>query len=80
MTGALVNGWRVLALGCLLGMRHALDPDHVVAVAALTALAGLGPWMRVATGTLSLVFGAWLILRIGFVDGLVLAHPHWTPR
>jgi high-affinity nickel-transport protein len=41
---------------------------------------GLGPWMRVATGALSLVFGAWLMVQIGVVDGLFLAHPHWTPR
>ncbi len=27
----------VLALGCLLGMRHAMDPDHVVAVSTLVS-------------------------------------------
>lgn len=40
----------------------------------------LGPWVRVTTGALSLAFGAWLIVQIGFVDGLFLAHPHWAPR
>jgi hypothetical protein len=34
----------------------------------------------VATGALSLAFGAWMIVQIGFVDGLFLAHPHWVPR
>ena len=41
---------------------------------------GLGPWMRVATGALSLAFGAWLMFQIGLVDGLFLAHPHWSPH
>jgi hypothetical protein len=36
--------------------------------------------MRFATGMLSLAFGAWLMVHIGLVDGLFLAHPHWTPR
>jgi len=40
----------------------------------------VGPWMRVATGALSLAFGAWLMVQVGFVDGLFLSHPHWTPR
>lgn len=40
----------------------------------------IGPWMRFATGMLSLAFGAWLMVHIGLVDGLFLAHPHWTPR
>jgi cytochrome c biogenesis protein CcdA len=40
----------------------------------------IGPWMRVATGALSLAFGVWMMVRVGLVDGLFLAHPHWTPR
>ena len=40
----------------------------------------LGPWVRVATGVLSLGFGVWLMVQIGLIDGLFLAHPHWTPR
>ena len=40
----------------------------------------LGPWMRVATGALSLVFGAWLMLQISLVDGLFLPQAHWAPR
>ncbi|MGH7740508.1 MAG: high-affinity nickel-transport family protein [Candidatus Eiseniibacteriota bacterium] len=40
----------------------------------------IGPWVRVATGVLSLGFGAWLMVQIGVVDGLFLAHPQWIPR
>jgi high-affinity nickel-transport protein len=39
-----------------------------------------GPAVRIATGALSLAFGAWLIVQIGFIDGLFLPHAHWTPR
>ncbi len=37
-----------------------------------------GTVLRVATGALSVGFGAWLIAQIGFVDGLFLAIPRWT--
>jgi hypothetical protein len=40
----------------------------------------LATGMRLATGALSLAFGAWLMVQIGFVDGLFLQHPHWTPH
>lgn len=32
-----MNPFALLGLGLLLGLRHAMDPDHVVAVAAITA-------------------------------------------
>lgn len=32
-----MSGWALLGLGFVLGVRHAADPDHVVAVAAITA-------------------------------------------
>ncbi len=35
---------------------------------------------RVATGALSVAFGAWLIYQIGWLDGLFRAAPHWTPH
>ncbi|HTO89683.1 MAG TPA: HupE/UreJ family protein [Candidatus Sulfotelmatobacter sp.] len=35
---------------------------------------------RFATGAASVAFGVWLVWRIGFVDGLFRASPHWTPH
>src|SRR5262245_12660295 len=35
--GAFVNLFALLGLGLLLGLRHAADPDHVVAVTAIAA-------------------------------------------
>ena len=36
--------------------------------------------IRVYTGFLSLGFGVWLIYRIGWLDGLFRALPHWDPH
>ncbi len=80
-----MNPLALVAMGLALGVRRAADPDHVVAVAApLSEVArrwrGGGRLLRLSTGALSLAFGAWLVYRIGWQDGLFLAAPHWTPR
>jgi len=36
--------------------------------------------LSMASGLISLVFGLVLAYRICFVNGLLTAHPHWTPR
>ncbi len=36
--------------------------------------------LTLGTGLLSLAFGVWVVYHIGFVDGLFLADPHWTPQ
>jgi sulfite exporter TauE/SafE len=36
-------------------------------------------YLALASATLSLVFGFFLVYRIGIVDGLFTAHPLWTP-
>jgi len=36
--------------------------------------------LAVASGLLSLAFGLVVAYHICFVDGLLTAHPHWTPR
>jgi hypothetical protein len=35
--------------------------------------------MRLASGVVSLAFGAYLGYRIGFIDGLFTGQPNWTP-
>ena len=37
---------------------------------------GLG----VASGLISVAFGLFVTFRIGFVDGLFTANPHWIPH
>jgi len=34
----------------------------------------------VGSGIISVAFGIFITLRIGFIDGLFTAHPHWTPN
>jgi len=36
--------------------------------------------LRLASGLISLCFGFYVIYEIGFVNGLLTAHPQWTPR
>src|SRR5579864_1070140 len=76
---AMVSFLSILAIGFFLGMRHATDPDHVVAVttivtrqrqltkAALTgAFWGLGHTVTIlAVGALIIVFNVVIPTRIG---------------
>ncbi len=39
-----------------------------------------GGALRLATGLLSLAFGAYVMIQVGFVDGLFRAVPHWEPK
>lgn len=71
----------VLALGFLLGMRHATDPDHVVAVTTIVSqqrsvarAAGVGAlWGAGHTATIVLVGGAILLFRVAVPPRLGLA-------
>jgi len=71
----------VLALGFLLGMRHATDPDHVVAVTTIVSqqrsvarAAGIGAlWGAGHTATIVLVGGAILLFRVVVPPRLGLA-------
>lgn len=70
----------VFAAGTLAGM--------VLVTASMAAPLGLavrrwqwfGSGVRRATGVLSLGMGAWLVYQIGWVDGLFLSVPRWTPH
>jgi high-affinity nickel-transport protein len=39
-----------------------------------------GGTLRLVTGVLSLALGAYVMIQVGFVDGLFRAVPHWDPR
>jgi high-affinity nickel-transport protein len=66
--------------GTIVGMVLISAGFSVPLASATRRWPSLGPWMRVATGALSLVLGAWLMLQVGLVDGLFLPQAHWTPR
>jgi high-affinity nickel-transport protein len=70
----------VFGLGTLAGMlaiSAAMEASMLVLVRRGAAFARA---LTLGTGLLSLAFGAWVVYRIGFVDGLFLAQPHWTPQ
>jgi high-affinity nickel-transport protein len=70
-----------LLLGFLLGMRHALDADHVVAVTAilsrersLSKAARVGAWWGVGhSATILLVGGSIVVFRLAIVPRVALA-------
>jgi high-affinity nickel permease len=77
----MLSSLSVLALGFLLGMRHATDPDHVVAVATIVSqqrsvlrAARTGAlWGTGHTATIVLVGGAILVFRLAVPARLGLA-------
>ncbi|HEX7077167.1 MAG TPA: HupE/UreJ family protein [Candidatus Eisenbacteria bacterium] len=70
----------VFGIGTLLGMTLITTGLAYPLGAAARRWGGAGRLLRLSTGALSLLFGAWLIYQIGWKDGLFLAVPHWTPR
>jgi hypothetical protein len=77
----MLTSFSVLALGFILGMRHATDPDHVVAVTTIVSqqrsiarAARIGAlWGAGHTATIVLVGGAILLFRLAVPPRLGLA-------
>lgn len=82
----MVNGFTILAIGFFLGMRHATDPDHVIAVSTIVsrerslskaawigALWGLGHTLTIAlVGTLIILFHLAIPARAGLAMELAV--------
>jgi ABC-type nickel/cobalt efflux system permease component RcnA len=72
--------WEILALGLLLGVRHAFDADHLVAVTTivseyrnpLRAIWGGGAWGLGHTTTLLLMGLLLLLLKLNLPEGVAL--------
>lgn len=69
----------VFGLGTMAGMAMVTVAIAAPAIYVGARLVGLQRGIRVASGAVSLAFGAYLGYKIGFVDGLFTAQPHWTP-
>ena len=67
----------VFALGTILGMTLI-----TLGLAAPMKLAGprFGAPLRMVTGTVSLLFGVYVLWHVGWIDGLFLATPTWSPH
>lgn len=68
----------VFGLGTIAGMALVTMAIAAPAIYAGARLARLQDGIRFASGAVSLVFGAYLGYKIGFVDGLFTVQPHWT--
>ena len=69
----------VFGAGTIAGMAMVTTAIAAPAVYAGDRLAGLQRGIRLASGVVSLGFGAYLGYRIGFIDGLFTGQPSWTP-
>ena len=70
----------VFGAGTVAGMALVTMMIAAPSVYAGTRVAGLQRGVRLASGFASVAFGAYLGYRIGFVDGLFGAQPHWIPQ
>jgi high-affinity nickel-transport protein len=70
----------VFGLGTITGMALVTLAIAAPAIYAGARLAGLHSGLRMVSGAVSLVFGAWLGYRIGFIDGLFTSQPNWLPQ
>lgn len=67
-------------LGTVVGMAVITLTIAVPSLLATAHLPSLQRSLRLASGTVSLVFGIYLAHKIGFGDGLFTSEPHWTPQ
>jgi len=70
----------LFGFGTLAGMALITTGIATPLTVASRKWAGLGRNARLATGVISIFFGAWLIYQIGWRDGLFLGAAHWSPR
>ena len=66
-----------MALGFFLGMRHATDPDHVIAVTNIVSRQKAVKQGALIGAIASLCFGIFVVYEMGFLGGLFTSHPNW---
>jgi hypothetical protein len=69
----------VFGLGTVVGMMLLTSAMAAPLALAATRYERANQHMARLTGVLSVAFGVLVLYRIGIVDGLFSAHPHWTP-
>jgi high-affinity nickel-transport protein len=70
----------VFGVGTVAGMTLITAAIAVPSAYAATRLNGAQRYVQVAAGVASVCFGLFLAHRVGVVDGLFAATPHWTPQ
>jgi len=69
----------VFGIGTIAGMMLITVAISIPFAYTARRLAGFNRSLGFASGLSSLVFGIFLIYKIGFVDGLFTSYPHWIP-
>lgn len=69
----------IFGAGTVAGMVLITTALAVPLAAATSTFTRANRWLALAAGVASVVLGLFLVYRIGFVDGLFTATPHWTP-
>jgi high-affinity nickel-transport protein len=70
----------VFGAGTIVGMTLITFAMAAPAAYAASRLGGVQRWVRLASGTVSLIFGAYLGYRVGFVSGLFTDAPRWIAQ
>jgi len=70
----------VFGIGTIAGMMLITGAMVLPFAYANKEFSRLNRGLRVASGLISVGFGLFLVYEIGFVNGLLTNHPHWTPR
>jgi hypothetical protein len=67
-------------LGTIVGMSIVTLSIAAPSLLGAAHMPSLQRSLRIASGAVSLLFGLYLVQRIGFADGLFTSNPQWTPR
>jgi ABC-type nickel/cobalt efflux system permease component RcnA len=70
----------VFGIGTIVGMMLITLAIALPLTAANRRVTQISHYLPLVSGALSLAFGLFVVYRIGIVDGLFTARPHWTPQ
>ena len=70
----------VFGAGTMLGMMCMTTAMAIPLAYAGNRFTQVSRYLGVASGLVSLCFGAFLVYQLGFLGGLFTSHPMWTPR
>lgn len=70
----------IFGVGTIAGMMLVTVSIAAPSLFAMHRFGGMNQKLRIASGVVSIGFGLFLALHIGFVDGLFTATPDWTPK
>ncbi len=70
----------IFGAGTMLGMMCMTTAMAVPLAYAGNRFTQISRYLGIASGLVSLCFGAFLVYQLGFLGGLFTSHPQWTPR